>query len=134
MRHDPTLEQIAELMDELEAYQDRTVVIKIGGNSIAEDEHFLVKIARQIKFLHLNGVRIVLVHGGGPQIDEALRDKKIASTKGVDGRRITSPKAMTVVHKVMNQMNLKVAKALTDEGCAKNAILCAARHPRLLVQ
>src|SRR5580704_2457 len=105
MKHDPTLEQIAELMDELDAYQHRIVVIKIGGNSISDDEHFLAKIAKQVKFLSQNGVRVVLVHGGGPQIDDALRAKKIETSKGADGRRITSPAAMRVVHKVMNDMN-----------------------------
>src|ERR1700733_11083661 len=99
MRRDPTLEQIAELMNELEAYHHRIVVIKIGGNSIAEDEHFLAKIARQVKFLRQNGVWVILVHGGGPQIDDALRDARIESIKGPDGRRITSPKAMRTVHK-----------------------------------
>src|SRR5580658_5580038 len=100
MKKDPTLEQIGELMNELDAYEHRTVVIKIGGNSIAEDEHFLSKIAMQVKFLRANGVRVVLVHGGGPQIDKALRAKKIQFMKASDGRRITSPKAMHVVKRV----------------------------------
>src|SRR5580704_4225466 len=104
MKRDPTLEQIAELMDELEAYQHRTVVIKIGGNSIAEDEHFLAKIAKQVKFLRANGVHIVLIHGGGPQIDKALRERKIEFEKASDGRRITSPRAMHIVRQVMNEM------------------------------
>src|ERR1700744_3156641 len=120
MKRDPTLEQIAELMDELDAYRHRIVVIKIGGNSIADDEHFLQKIARQIKFLRQNGVRVVLVHGGGPQIDEALREKKIAVVKGPDGRRVTTPAAMRVVARVMTEMNRKVAAALVDEGCSKD--------------
>lgn len=134
MKKDPTLEQIAELMEELDAYHHRTVVIKIGGNSIAEDEHFLAKIAKQVKFLRANGVRVVLIHGGGPQIDEALRGKKIETAKGRDGRRITSPKAMRVVRQVMNDMNRQVAKVLVEIGCRKEKILCAARHPRLFVQ
>src|ERR1700722_13308130 len=104
-KKDPTLEQIAELMNELDAYHHRTVVIKIGGNSIAEDKHFLTKIAKQVKFLRANSVRVILVRGGGPQIDQALREKKIESSKGTDGRRITSPKAMRVVQKTMNDMN-----------------------------
>jgi acetylglutamate kinase len=134
MKKDPTLEQIAELMNELDAYHHRTIVIKIGGNSIAEDKHFLGKIAKQVKFLRQNGVRVILVHGGGPQIDNALRDKKIETAKGADGRRITSPKAMRVVHKVMNEINREVVQALIDEGCKKEKILCAARHPRFFVQ
>src|SRR5271170_7369782 len=89
-RKDPTREQIGDLMNELDAYQQRTVVIKIGGNSIAEDEHFLAKIAKQVKFLRANGVRVVLIHGGGPQIDQELRKRKVEIEKGPDGRRITS--------------------------------------------
>jgi len=133
-RKDPTIEQIGELMNELDAYHHRTVVIKIGGNSIAEDEHFLAKIAKQVKFLRANGVRVVLIHGGGPQIDKALRAKKIEFTIGSDGRRITSPRAMRVVRTVMNDMNRKVVAALVDEGCPKEKILYAARHPRYFVQ
>jgi len=126
IKRDPTLEQIAELMDELDAYRHRIVVIKIGGNSIADDAHFLAKIAKQVKFLRQNGVRVVLVHGGGPQIDDALREKDIDIIKSPDGRRITSPAAMRVVHKVMNDMNRKVGQALIDEGCGKEKILTAA--------
>ena len=133
MSRDPTLEQIAELMNELEAYHHRTVVIKIGGNSIAEDETFLDKIARQVAFLRANSVRVVLIHGGGPQIDQALRDKKIETSKGADGRRITSPKAMRVVHKVMNDMNRKVVDALQEAGVKKDRVFCAARHSGYLV-
>ena len=133
-RKDPTLEQIGELMNELDAYHHRTIVIKIGGNSIAEDEHFLIKIAKQVKFLRANGVRVVLIHGGGPQIDQALRAKKIEFTKAADGRRITSPKAMRVIRTVTNQMNREVAQALVDAGISKEKVLCAARHPRFFVQ
>lgn len=133
-RVDPTLEQIAELMNELDAYQHRTVVIKIGGNSIAEDEHFLSKIAIQAKFLRSNGVRVVLIHGGGPQIDEALRKKKIETSKGKDGRRITSPKAMRVVRTVMNETNREVTEALVKAGCAREKIVYAARYPKILVE
>ncbi len=133
MRHDPTLEQIAELMNEMEAYHHRTVVIKIGGNSIAEDEHFLSKIARQIKFLRQNGVYVVLIHGGGPQIDDALRDAKVETVKGKDGRRITSPKAMSIVHKTMNKINRDVADALIAAGCRKDKVVFAAKHPKLFV-
>jgi acetylglutamate kinase len=120
-------------MNELDAYHHRTVVIKIGGNSIAEDEHFLSKIAKQVKFLRANGVRVILVHGGGPQIDQALRDKKIETSKGSDGRRITSPKAMRVVQKVMKQINLEVVGALVEEGIKKDKILAASNHSRLFV-
>ncbi|MDR3449926.1 MAG: acetylglutamate kinase [Alphaproteobacteria bacterium] len=129
-----SLEHITEMMAELRAYQSRTVVVKIGGNSIAEDELFLSKVARQLVFLSTNGVRIVLVHGGGPQIDDALRDKKIETVKGKDGRRITSPRAMKVVESVMKKMNLLVASALIEAGCKKDKLLLAAKQIRPWVQ
>ena len=134
MRRDPTLEQIAELMEEMEAYHHRIVVIKIGGNAIAEDEHFLAKIARQVKFLRQNGVRVVLIHGGGPQIDDALRDRRIVSRKGPDGRRITSPAAMKVVHRVMNEVNRQVVAALEAAGIKKDKIVSAAGSKQPFVQ
>ncbi len=127
------LQHISEMMAELRAYQTRRIVIKIGGNSIAEDEFFLSKIARQIVFLNTNGVRVILVHGGGPQIDDALRDKGMKTSKGKDGRRITSPKAMQVVAQVMKQMNAQVVKALVEAGCPKDKIFAAAKQPKPLV-
>ncbi|MDE2029479.1 MAG: acetylglutamate kinase [Alphaproteobacteria bacterium] len=129
-----TLEHITEFMAELRAYQGRTIVVKIGGNSIAEDELFLSKIARQAVFLNTNGVRVVIVHGGGPQIDEALLHKHIESAKGADGRRITSLKAMAIVADVMKKMNLLVADALIEAGCPKNKLMIAAKQMRPLVQ
>ena len=129
-----TLENITELMNELRAYQDRSVVIKIGGNSIAEDDLFLSKVAEQLVFLNDNDVRVIVVHGGGPQIDDALRDKKIVSVKGKDGRRITTPRAMTVVAQVMKKMNLMVTAALIEAGCPKDRIFAAAKLPRPLVK
>lgn len=134
MAYDSAIKLVTEVMDELEAYRNRTVVVKIGGNSIAEDEHFLIKIAKQISFLRTNGVRVVLIHGGGPQIDDALRAKKIETAKGPDGRRITSPSAMRIVHKVMCEINLQVAAALVEAGCPKSIVVPASKMPKILVQ
>ncbi|HEU0117365.1 MAG TPA: acetylglutamate kinase, partial [Alphaproteobacteria bacterium] len=77
---------------------------------------------------------VVIVHGGGPQIDDALRDKKIETSKGPDGRRITSPKAMRVVQKVMKEINLQVMDALVEKGIKKEKIVAAARMSKLFVQ
>jgi acetylglutamate kinase len=131
---DLTLEHITEIMAELRAYQGRTVVLKIGGNSIAEDEHFLSKVARQVVFLNTNGVRVILVHGGGPQIDDALRGRKIKTAKGKDGRRITSPSAMRVVAPIMKKINLLVVEALLAAGGRKDKIMASAKMAKPLVQ
>ncbi len=113
----PSLRNIAELMNELHAYTRQVVVIKIGGNSIAEDPDFLTAIAQQIEFLQSRHIRIVLVHGGGPQIDRALTDAGITPVKGADGRRVTDPATMAVVAQVMGAISQDVTVALEDQGC-----------------
>ncbi|MCL2506015.1 MAG: acetylglutamate kinase [Alphaproteobacteria bacterium] len=125
---------IAELMGELRSYQQRIVVIKIGGNSIAEDDQFLSKIARQILFLKTNGVKVILVHGGGPQIDQALYDKNIQTKKSKDGRRITSPAAMRVVSKVLKSINMQIVKAFAEAGLPENKIIAAHKLQKLIVE
>jgi len=118
LQNSPSLSAIAELMDELRAYAGQNIVIKIGGNSIAEDADFLSGIARQLEFLHSRHVCIVLVHGGGPQIDHALLEAGIKPVKGPDGRRITDPATMAVVARTMAAISGTVTLALAQEGCA----------------
>lgn len=113
----PDLRKITELMDELHAYQAQNIVIKIGGNSIAEDAGFLTRLARQLEFLQSRHVRITLVHGGGPQIDKALIKAGITPVKGADGRRLTDPATMDVVAATMAQISREVALALAQQGC-----------------
>jgi acetylglutamate kinase len=117
-KESPSLHHIAEMMDELAAYMRQTVVIKIGGNSIDEDPDFLGSLASQLEFLQSRHVRIVLVHGGGPQIDRALKDEGLVSQKGPDGRRLTSPAMMAVVARTMNEISETVAAELESAGCA----------------
>ncbi len=119
------LSYIAEMMDELRTYTGQTLVIKIGGNSIALDPEFLTKIARQLEFLQSRRVGTVLVHGGGPQIDKALAASGLARTKGPDGRRQTDPATMAVVARVMNEISLTVAETLEQFGCS---VYCAAKE------
>ncbi|MDD4617285.1 MAG: acetylglutamate kinase [Alphaproteobacteria bacterium] len=129
-----SLGHIAEMMSELRAYYKRTVVVKIGGNSIAEDDLFLSKIARQVLFLNTNGVRVILVHGGGPQIDDALLDKGIETVKDECGRRITSARAMRIVARVMKNINKQVIDALVVAGCPKDKIFAAYKQKKPLVE
>ncbi len=113
----PSLRSIAEMMDEFLAYEDQTVVVKIGGNSMAADEGFLPSLARQLEFLQSRRVRLVVVHGGGPQLDQALHARQVTFTKGADGRRLTSAVAMEAVAEVMATLTRQVAESCTAAGC-----------------
>lgn len=104
-------------MSSLSVFAGKTIVIKIGGNSIAEDPHFLPGIAAQLRQLQTARISLVLVHGGGPQIDAALRAAGITPVKGADGRRLTDAASMDVVARTMRIISLSVAEALQQAGC-----------------
>jgi acetylglutamate kinase len=75
------------------------VVVKYGGNAMVDDE-LKAAFADDIVFLRLCGIRMVVVHGGGPQISSMLGRLGIASEfKG--GLRVTTPEAMEVVRMVL---------------------------------
>ena len=112
-----SLQSIAELMDELHSYAGQTIVVKIGGNSIAEDPDFLKVFAQQLEFLQSRSIKLVLVHGGGPQIDRALKESGLTPAKGPDGRRLTDQPTMAVVARVMGEMSATVAQALEQQAC-----------------
>jgi acetylglutamate kinase len=81
-------------------YKGKTFVIKAGGGVFADTEATRVLI-EQIGILHYFGVRVVMVHGGGPQLTE-LSDALGVPTRMVQGRRVTDEKAIDVTSMVLN--------------------------------
>ena len=92
--------------------QTRFAVIKIGG-AILRDE--LEDTAAALAFLHTVGLRPVVIHGGGPQLDEALKAHNVDTPK-VDGLRVTSPAAMDVARDVFIGENIKLVEAVRAQG------------------
>ena len=94
-------------------YKHRTFVLKAGGEifATAEGTRALIK---QIAILHQVGVRIVLVHGGGPQSTE-LANALGLPTQFVQGRRVTDEHALEVAAMVLNgQINTRILAACRD--------------------
>ncbi len=92
-------EVLAEALPWLEQFRGATVVIKYGGNAMTSHE-LQQAFAGDVVFLRLAGLRPVVVHGGGPQINAML------SRLGVDsefrsGLRVTTPEVMEVVRMVL---------------------------------
>ena len=81
-------------------YKGKTFVVKVGGGVFA-DENATRVLVEQIAILHFFGVRVVLVHGGGPQLTEALAALGVP-TRMVEGRRITDQKAIDATTMVLN--------------------------------
>jgi acetylglutamate kinase len=92
-------EILAEALPYIRSYHGKTIVIKYGGNAMIEDR-LKESFARDVILLKLVGMNPVVVHGGGPQIDEAL--KKIGKTGTfIQGMRVTDEETMEVVEWVL---------------------------------
>ena len=93
------------------AYRDRTFVIKLGGEVLADAEA-LDGVAAQVSLLWSLGIRVVLVHGGGPQASAASRRLGV-EPRLVAGRRVTDDDALLVAKMVFaGQLNVDVLSAL----------------------
>lgn len=97
----PTLkaEILAEALPYIRQYHGKTIVIKYGGNAMTE-ERLKEGFARDVILLKLVGMNPVVVHGGGPQIDEALKKIGKAGTF-IQGMRVTDDETMEVVEWVL---------------------------------
>lgn len=90
---------IGEALPWLARHQGRTVVVKLGGHAMVDDD-LTAAFARDVVFLRYAGLRPVVVHGGGPQIDAELARRGL-EREFKAGLRVTSPAAMDVVRMVL---------------------------------
>jgi acetylglutamate kinase len=81
-------------------YKGKTFVVKAGGGIFADQDETRILI-EQLAILHYFGVRVVMVHGGGPQLTELSASLGLA-TQIVDGRRVTDEKSIDVTAMVLN--------------------------------
>ena len=103
-------------------YRNHTVVVKYGGNAMKNPE-LQQQVMHDLVLLSMIGIRIVLVHGGGPSINKSLAALGIES-KFVRGLRVTDEETMRVVQRVLaGETNKDLVKLLCAEG-SKAVGLC----------
>ena len=90
---------LIEALPYIQKYNGKTVVIKYGGNAMINEE-LANAVMSDIILLSLVGIRVVLVHGGGPDINEML-DKTGKESRFVDGLRCTDEETMDIVQMVL---------------------------------
>lgn len=106
---------LIETLPWLERFRGRTVVVKYGGHAMADDT-LRRGFADDIVFLLYAGLKPVIVHGGGPQINAHLDRLGIESTFTA-GLRVTTPEAMEVVRMVLvGQVNRDVVGLINRHG------------------
>jgi acetylglutamate kinase len=106
---------LVEALPWLKTFSGRTVVVKYGGNAMTSPE-LQAAFAEDVVFLRYAGVRVVVVHGGGPQITAHL-DKLGVSSEFRGGYRVTTPETMQVVRMVLvGQVNSDVVGTINAHG------------------
>ncbi len=97
--HAQQAQTLVEALPYIQKFTGKTIVVKYGGNAMISDE-LRKAVMSDIILLHLVGIRVVMVHGGGPEINDML--KKIGhQSKFVDGLRYTDETTMDVVQSVL---------------------------------
>ena len=106
---------LAEALPYIQTYYGKTVVVKYGGNAMIS-EALRQAVISDIILLHLVGIRVVVVHGGGPEITDMLR--KIGKTsRFVDGLRYTDEETMDIVQQVLcGNVNKNLVATLNRMG------------------
>ncbi len=92
-------EILAEALPWLESFRGATIVVKYGGNAMTSPQ-LQEAFASDIVFLRLAGLRPVVVHGGGPQINDMLTRLGVPS-EFRNGLRVTTPEVMQIVRMVL---------------------------------
>lgn len=135
----PTDFEVAQILSDslkyVKLYRNHTVVVKYGGNAMKNPE-CQRQVMHDLVLLQMIGVRIVLVHGGGPAIARSLAAQAIP-TQFVDGLRVTDNATMRVVQQVLaGETNKDLVKLLNVEGgravglCGLDANLLTAKQER----
>ncbi len=133
-----TARTLSEALPYLQRYDDAIVVIKLGGHAMGSDEA-MQNFARDVVLLQQVGVNPVIVHGGGPMINQML-EKLAIKSEFVNGKRVTDEATMEVVEMVLSgRVNKRIVQAIHRQGGRAvglsgkdaNLIICDPADPAL---
>ena len=117
---------------------DNIYVLKFGGNAIRGQDD-MMRLSREIAGLIADGARIILVHGGGPEISAEMERRGLVPEK-VCGVRITDADALEVAEIVLRRLNSQVVSCLQECGVVALGIpgyfctLCRKKAPMKVVE
>lgn len=129
---------LSEALPYMQRYSGAVVVIKLGGHAMGSDAG-MASFARDIALMQQVGVNPVVVHGGGPMINDMLARLNIRS-EFHEGQRITDAETIEVVEMVLSgRVNKRIVQAINDQGGRAvgisgkdaNLIVCDVANPKL---
>ena len=132
-------EVLMEALPYIRRFYGKTFVIKYGGSAMA-DEELKTSFAQDIVLLKYVGINPVVVHGGGPQINEML-EKMGTPSHFVRGMRVTDQETMDIVEMVLvGKINKEIVNLINQHGgmavglCGKDGGLIRARKMTVTVK
>ncbi len=129
---------IVHALPYIQKYKDKIIVVKYGGNAMINEE-LKDSVMRDIVLLSLIGIKVVLVHGGGPEITDMLA-KVGKKTEFVNGLRVTDKESVEIVQMVLagkinknlvNLISVKGGKAIGLSGIDGQMIKAQPKDPAL---
>ncbi len=110
-----TARTLSHALPLLQRYEGATVVVKFGGHAMGDDDA-MESFARDIVLMQQVGVNPVIVHGGGPMINEMLARLGVESSF-VDGKRVSDAATVEVVEMVLSgRVNKRIVQAINAQG------------------
>ena len=108
-------EVLVQALPNIKRYNGKTIVVKYGGNAMIDDT-LKAQVMEDVVLLALIGVKVVLVHGGGPEIN-GLMEKLGKKPEFVDGLRVTDAETMDIVQMVLaGKVNKTLVNLLENKG------------------
>jgi acetylglutamate kinase len=105
---------LAEALPYIQRFHGKTIVVKFGGNAMT-DEALKENFAYDVVLLKLVGMNPVVVHGGGPQIEQMLA-KLGKKAEFVQGMRVTDLETLDIVEMVLGKVNKEVVELINQAG------------------
>ena len=105
---------LSEALPYIKKFFGKTIVIKFGGNAMV-DKKLKQSFAKDLVLLKLVGMNPVIIHGGGPQINDSL-DKYGKKTIFEQGIRVTDEETMIIVANVLSDINKQIVSLIKENG------------------
>lgn len=112
---------LIEALPYIKAFHKKVLVIKYGG-SILGDDNIRAGVLEDIVFLNFMGLRPMLIHGGGLNINERIKEEGRKS-EFVDGMRVTDKATLKIVKEELEKINKKIVREINELGAKARGIL-----------
>lgn len=120
---------LIEALPYIKKFFGKVFIIKFGGSALS-DEKIRHSVLEDIMFMNYAGMKPVLVHGGGPFINEKLKEAK-KKPRFVDGLRVTDKKTLEIVDSALTELNRTMVEEIKKMGAEAFGLSC--KENRLIV-